>query len=480
MMLKRLQFKQVKIIVALMSVAWLVFVIGGTVCRYLLNWSSTFDFGIFSQMYYYMKETFLPLTTCERDGLLSHFAVHMSPAYYILLPIYLLFPDPITLFVMQAGVIVSGVIPCYLIAKDKGLPPSAVLCLCGMYCLYPAFIGGAFYDFHENAMLPLFILWSLYFMQKKKFLWMYLFLILTAMVKEDAPVYVACIGLFLFFHEKEYKHGIISFLGAVMYFVIVLTWMKARGNGVMIGRYDNIMPDEKLGLISIFKVILVDPIYLFQEMFNMKEKIIFFFQMMFPLLFLPFMTKNIWRLILLIPFVLWNLLPDYTYQHSIYYQYVFGPSAMLFYLTILNYTDLSAFLAKRKEEWMHWIAPVGMICAVVVSLLFFGGTVAQKGNYIMRYMKEKEEVKQVNAILDAIPTNASVQASTFYVPRISMRDEIYRINGKDLAKFDTDYVVIDLRKGVEDEPQKQIQAFEKAGYSKVDYLEEKIAVLEKK
>ena len=65
MLHKKLQFKHVKVLVTIMTALWLAFVIGGTVCRYLLNWSSTFDFGIFSQMYYYMKETFLPLTTCE-------------------------------------------------------------------------------------------------------------------------------------------------------------------------------------------------------------------------------------------------------------------------------------------------------------------------------------------------------------------------------------------------------------------------------
>ena len=149
MILQKLQWKHVKIIVALITGLWLAFVIGGTVCRYLLNWSSTFDFGIFSQMYYYMK-------------------VHMSPAYYLFLPIYWLFPSQITLFVIQAGVIAAGVIPCYLIAKEKGLPPYAVLGFCSIYCMYPALIGGAFYDFHENAMLPFFILWSLYFMQRKK------------------------------------------------------------------------------------------------------------------------------------------------------------------------------------------------------------------------------------------------------------------------------------------------------------------------
>lgn len=479
MMQKRLQFKHVKALVGVMVVLWLAFVIGGTVCRYLLNWSSTFDFGIFSQMYYYMKETLLPLTTCERDGLLSHFAVHMSPAYYLFLPIYWLFPSPVTLFVIQAGVIAAGVAPCYLIAKDKGLSPFAVLCFCGMYCLYPALIGGAFYDFHENAMLTLFLLWSLYFMQKKQFWRMYLFLIFTAMVKEDAPVYVACIGLFLFFHEKEYKHGVISFAGALLYFVCVFTWMKTHGNGVMIGRYDNIMPDEELGLISIFKVILVDPVYLIQEMFNMEEKVEFFLQMMVPLLFLPFLTKNLWRWILFIPFVLWNMLPDYQYQHSIYFQYVFGSSAMLFYLAILNYADVSSFLRKGKREWMRILASVGILCAVAASFVVNLGTVSYKGSYIRRYIRERETVSQVHKILDAIPKDASVQASTFYVPRISMRDEVYRIEGDELVQFDTDYVVIDLRDGVEEEPLEQIKAFEEAGYQQVSFIEDQIAVLNK-
>ncbi len=479
MILQKLQWKHVKIIVAVITGLWLAFVIGGTVCRYLLNWSSTFDFGIFSQMYYYMKETFLPMTTCERDGLLSHFAVHMSPAYYLFLPIYWLFPSQITLFVIQAGVIAAGVIPCYLIAKEKGLPPYAVLGFCSIYCMYPALIGGAFYDFHENAMLPFFILWSLYFMQRKKFGAMYVFLIATALVKEDAPVYVACIGLFLFFHEREYKHGLISFFGALLYFVCVLSWMKNHGNGVMIGRYDNIMPNEELGLISIFQVILVNPVYLILEMFNMEEKIIFFFQMILPLLFLPFMTKNVWRFILMIPFILWNMIPDYQYQHSIYFQYIFGSSAMLFYLAILNYKDLSGWCLKQKIWEIRKAAPFLLICAMAVTLIFNLETVSQKSSYIRRYINQKEEVRVVNAVLDEIPQEASVQASTFYVPRLSMRDVIYRIDGDELGQFETDYVVIDLRDGVEEDPIHQIAVFEKAGYQKIEYIEDKIAVLEK-
>lgn len=42
------------------------------------------------------------MTTCERDRVLSHFAVHVSPIYYLFLPFYALFPSPVTLEVLQA------------------------------------------------------------------------------------------------------------------------------------------------------------------------------------------------------------------------------------------------------------------------------------------------------------------------------------------------------------------------------------------
>ena len=59
-----------------------------TVLRYRLNYASAYDFGIFSQMYYYMDKGLSPLTTCERDWLLSHFADYLSPVFYVRLPWY--------------------------------------------------------------------------------------------------------------------------------------------------------------------------------------------------------------------------------------------------------------------------------------------------------------------------------------------------------------------------------------------------------
>ena len=58
------------------------------VMRYLGYSAPNFDFGIFCQMFENMAKTGAPVTTVERDGALSHFAVHTSPILYLLLPFY--------------------------------------------------------------------------------------------------------------------------------------------------------------------------------------------------------------------------------------------------------------------------------------------------------------------------------------------------------------------------------------------------------
>ena len=61
--------------------------IGAFTCmRQAAYCTPNFDFGIFCNMFHNMRKTLLPLVTCERDKLLSHFAVHISPIYYLLLP----------------------------------------------------------------------------------------------------------------------------------------------------------------------------------------------------------------------------------------------------------------------------------------------------------------------------------------------------------------------------------------------------------
>ncbi|MGZ7142551.1 DUF2079 domain-containing protein, partial [Streptococcus pyogenes] len=69
---------------------------------------STFDIGIFSQMFESMRRDFSQVTTLERDRFMSHFAVHISPIYYLLLPFYYVFPYGETLEILQILIVFSG------------------------------------------------------------------------------------------------------------------------------------------------------------------------------------------------------------------------------------------------------------------------------------------------------------------------------------------------------------------------------------
>ena len=141
---KWLTGRTLPIILAGAALLWFLFTASMTVLRYRLNYASAYDFGIFSQMYYYMDKLWEPLTTCERDGLLSHFAVHLSPVFYVLLPFYKLVPRPETLLVLQALLVISGMVPLYLLTRAFGFSHIQTLCFGLAYCLYPAFMGGCF------------------------------------------------------------------------------------------------------------------------------------------------------------------------------------------------------------------------------------------------------------------------------------------------------------------------------------------------
>lgn len=81
-----------------------------------------------------MKTTGRMLNTSERDHLMSHMCVHISPMFYTILPFYMLVSSPVTLEVMQAVVIAIAVIPLCRLAEYKGMSRRAVLIICIIYC----------------------------------------------------------------------------------------------------------------------------------------------------------------------------------------------------------------------------------------------------------------------------------------------------------------------------------------------------------
>lgn len=468
-----LEGRRLWIILSGASAAWFVFVAAMTVLRYRLNYSSTYDFGLFSQIFYYMDKCLEPLSTCERDGLLSHFAVHLSPIFYVLLPFYKLVPRPETLLVLQALAVAGGIIPVCLLGKAFGFSRVRLLVFGLMYCLYPAFMGGCFYDFHENTFLAVIILWTMYFLETGRFKSMLACVALLLTVKEDAPVYAACIGLYLFLWKKRYGYGTAVFLGSCLYFCLAIWYINRFGNGAMVNRFDNFISDKQMGLISMFKTILVNPAYVLSQI-AVGSKLLFFAQMLLPLGFLPLMTRDWQKWTLLIPFVLINLMSNYKYQHSIYFQYTYGSGALLFYLGMANFRDLAnAGRAGRRWKWRPWREMA--LCGLVCGITLLGVVAAQKGKYVELYRRHGGQAEMARELLAGIPQEAAVKASTFFVPQLSMRDQVYLLD----SRHDGTYAVVDLRPGYEKDKGKAVAELEVEGYVKTGEVEGYVLVMKR-
>ncbi len=427
-----------KIIIALcvvLGALFTLFVAGITIIKFLNHRTPNFDFGIFSQMYHYLSKTFVPFTTCERDMLLSHFAVHFSPILYLGLPFYWLFPNPSTILALQAFVVALGILPIYKLAKHFNLSNNKTLAVIIIYVLHPTVIANNFYYFHENCFLTVLLLFTFYFAEKGKTIPTYIFAILTMMVKEDAPVYVLFFGLYLLFSNKSKLKGGILCCISILYFAVVTKLMSIYGQGIMAYRYDNFIFEDGGSIYSVVINIIKNPAYLFDQLLKI-EKLEFLILMLVPMALLPFAIKKPSRLILILPMILINLMTEYKYQYDIGFQYTYATVAFLFYVTLINLSELDSKYAKRL-----------LLCGVCSSLIFFSSINLHRIDAIKTYQNEKHMVDTINEALDTIPKDKSIKSSTFFIPALWNRDIVYQY---DYSDEETDYVVFDLRWDTED------------------------------
>ncbi len=491
----RLSARGAGIVMVVLAAAFIVWV-GGLCCLYYWNYDTpSFDFGVFTQMFYYMKKTGLPLTTVERHELMSHMAVHMSPVFYLLLPLYFLFPFPATLQIGQCLVVAAGLIPLSRICRRHQTGRKAAVLFAAILLTYVPFIGGCLFYIHENNFLVPMVLWMLDAFDCRKDWAMIVSTAMVLSVKEDAGVYAAAVCAY--FLLKRYREdrasgtlwaeentgeqepdtarsreragdGIRSRTDkplpaekntekcrgklleralllilekpelwllaiCVLYFWFAVYILARFGNGAMTGRYDNFIYDGSYSLSVMLKGIFENPAFVLTQAFS-RDKFLSIFMCFVPLGFLPLAGMEPEQIIFLAVYALMNLLAGYAPQHMIGYQYHFGSGSLLIYLAIVNYSRLRSRTAVKK------LLLAAAACSMLLTLSRYG---AKLLDYPVEYAGGKEDRERIEEALSKVPQDASVLCSTYLQPNLSLRDEIYDIG---YTKHDeSEYVVLDLR-----------------------------------
>nr|MCR5430760.1 DUF2079 domain-containing protein [Eubacterium sp.] len=345
---------------------------------------------------------------------------------------------------IQSIMVALPVIPIYLLGKQYKFSNKIIMALLAIYALFPATVGGIFYDFHENCFLTFMLLMLIWAAEKNKKITMVVFLLLTLFVKEDAAMYVMILGAFWIASRKDRAKGIIFILVGAIYFVIALKIISSFGYGIMDFRYSNMFYDKQGGFMQMIRVFITNPGYAITQVIanddsaNM-DKIEYLIEIFVPIGALLFAAgKKYSRYILLGTIFVVSLITTYLYQHGIGFQYNFGHIALFLYLIVMNLADM------KPEKRRTLLSTSIIICAI----MFMGLIFPKAPHYVNMYKDRASLIKKYDKAISMVPNNKSVFTTGWLMPHMAKNLQCYDIgylddNHKEGVPEYPDYILLD-------------------------------------
>ncbi len=409
------------------AIAMTIYIAVCSICHHYMFMTGAVDFGLFVQSFHSLADNLTAVNSCERDVLMSHFNIHSSYIFYLFVPVFKIFPYAETLLVLQAIFAMGGIVPLMLILKNRNFKGLAMLGIGLAYVFSICLIAPCFYDFHENAFLPTLLMWTLWAVDTKKSIPFYILSVLVCLVKEDAPLFIICIGLYAFFEQKGSKKrfdGLIMAFLSGAYMLFITNWLTENGDGqnMTYWRFGHLMIENNEGMVDVLLNSLKNPGYLFSTLAT-EATLPFLVQVMLPLLFMPFFTKKIHRFLLMVPFIVTNLVVGAYYQYAgqIGYQYIFGPATLLIFMTVINIDDMSENTRRNIP-----------ILVFASSFVFYAGIESYNTFYYEYYTENKAFYEKSEETLQSIPENAVIGGDSVLISHLCDRKEVYIFDKNDM------------------------------------------------
>ena len=229
-----------------------------------------------------------------------HGSAHFDPILVLLSPLYLLYPRAEMLLVLQAVWLGAGVVPVYLITKDKLGRRAPAVVLAAMYALFPALHGANMYEFHSLSLLSSILLWLIYFLEKGWRRAYYLVLIPALLCREDVALILCFISIYAILSRRpgSARLGWVTIGVSLLYFVIVKKFFMTSADIFMSGKdslsfayyYEDLIPNKN-GVAGIVVSVVTNPVFVIKTMVT-EAKIVYLLTLFLPLCFLPFMAKT--------------------------------------------------------------------------------------------------------------------------------------------------------------------------------------------
>ncbi len=404
--------------------------------------TSSFDLGIIDNLMFNAKSGHgfrAPVLFGPSGG--SLLAGHANFVLYLFLPFYWISPRAETLLIIQSVLLGFAAIPLYGFAKTQ-LPSWSAALLSVAYLLYAPLHGLNFYDFHYLPVCIFFLFCLFWALATNRSVLVWLLWAICVSIREDVPVGLATLGLFLVFTGYRVRTGVwMTVLSAISFVLIKFVVMQMAGTWWFANLYKDLMPEGARGYGGVVMTLLTNPAHVLSTLLT-EEKLTYSLHLLAPLVFLPLRRwAYLW---LLFPGFFFTLLTTkYAPTVSIHFQYT---SHWIPYLFGASALAVSAMGQTRSGLVHRHAALTALLVGVVLQSLSFGAILRPTkfmGGFqsIPFHVTEAERARyrDLRAVIAMIPAEASVAATDTENPHISNRVTAYPFR---TGSGDAEYLLI--------------------------------------
>jgi uncharacterized membrane protein len=427
-------------ILFLIALVYVTVVSSVAISRHYAFRTNAWDLSIYSQsLYSTLNHGKLLYYSCELPGNPSGslFGIHFSPFLFLLLPIYAIYQNPITLLILRPVAISLGLIPLYWILREQH-PNRRLLTffIAIVYVVYPP-INASVSNFDVEAFLPALFLFAMYYLKKGKLLNAYVFVVLALMVNEFVPLIIMSMAVyFSLLHRKEIIRGLRSkkiTKNAIFAILLLLTgifWFMLSGAVITHFNPNALSTKWEWGEFGtspgeIVTNALTNPAKTIGVLFrDGQNKFLYITSLFGPLVFLSFLDPL--TLIMSLPWLAASLLSINPLYYAIGTQYPAFVSAFIFVAAINGIKKLGDIGNRDMLRKIGYLMSVTLVISILLLPTSGGFSVTQA-----------DETTRI--ALNEIPSTASVSVMPEIHPHLCNRLEVYPYfnNG-------VDYVLVNI------------------------------------
>ncbi|MFC1642993.1 DUF2079 domain-containing protein, partial [Myxococcota bacterium] len=402
---------------------------------YALRWhyklkTANFDLSINNNLLYgALHGAFMDSPVVFPDNPSGYIATHMKLGQYVLLPLYAVYPGPETLLVLQSALLGLGAIPLFAFAKRHVSSWQAAAIAVAYLCYHPMH-SASFFEFQYVCIAAVFVIATIWAADAKRWLWLAAFYIAAGLMREDLPVGLSVIGVFLLLTGHRPRAGLaMAVVGMIWFVTIKFFVMDKAGEWWFPKMYKSLWAPGEEGHISLLKTVFTNPPFVLDKIIE-SSKVYYLLHLLVPLAFLPARRWYLWAAF--IPGGAWTLLAtDYKPPTMFSFQYVMFWAPYIFVAAPLALESINRWPGSGPARVRA--ALLAMLFSTAILSYNYGAFAARNGSLKSGYRKvefsfsdaERRRYQDLKEIVSVIPDDATVAATENVGPHVSTRKTLF-------------------------------------------------------